>query len=349
LIRHPDRSMAYFDRQSYRYQTLRVPGGARPRETYRAVRGFTDRLSRHPARARAVRALLAAHPDLQPVFEGVELADARAVDHTVVSFDRQAARDAAEIGAEPRDVVGTGDGQAAYDAVADLYACTFADVRVRRAEWRWLESRLPRDGEPAVLDVGCGAGALLSALSRHIGRGIGLDVSEEMLAQARRRNAGDAKLVFARGDAARAPFADGSFDVVVSFLSLHYLEWPRAIDEVLRLLAPGGRLLCVDMVSSPVRSRELHRLVAGRAAVTIQHVLHPRFAAGLRALVRDPAWQALERRYPLRPLEQYTELATALGARLEVLTVGAAAKVVAFEATKRVDLVSAAVGDGVAR
>jgi ubiquinone/menaquinone biosynthesis C-methylase UbiE len=141
---------------------------------------------------------------------------------------------------------------------------------------------------------------------------------------------------FAFGDAAQAPFADGSFDVVVSFLSLHYLAWPRAIDEIMRVLTPGGRLLCVDMVASPVRRRELHRLVGGKTAVSVQHLLQPRFAANLRALVRQPAWQAMERRYPLRPLEEYVELAAALGARLEVLTVGAAAKVVAFEAVKGV-------------
>ena len=326
LIHHPQRGTAYFDRQNYRYQTLRVPGGARPRETYRVVADFSAGFPRHPARVRAVRALVAAHPDLQPIFAGVEPADEPAAGLAVEA----------------------GDGQAAYDAVADLYACTFADVRVRRAEWRWLGSKLPRGGEVAVLDVGCGAGAVLNALSRRIGRGVGIDVSERMLAHARQRNAGDARLSFARGDAARAPFADGSFDVVVSFLSLHYLEWPRAVDEVMRLLAPGGRLLCVDMVSSPVRGRELHRLVAGKTAVTVQHVLHPRFAADLRELVAQPAWQAMERRYPLRPLEQYAELAAALDARLEVLTVGRVAKVVAFEAVKRARLVPGAADGGVA-
>ena len=332
LIRHPQRGTAYFDRQNYRYQTMRVPGGARPRETYHVVADFSAGFPRHPARVRAVRALVAAHPDLQPVFAGVEPADGPPAGHAVEAGDGPAAGHAVE----------AADGPAAYDAVADLYACTFADVRVRRAEWRWLESKLPRGGEVAVLDIGCGAGAVLNALSRRIGRGVGIDVSERMLAHARQRNAGDPKMGFTRGDAARAPFADGSFDVVVSFLSLHYLEWPRATDETMRLLAPGGRLLCVDMVSSPVRGRELHRLVVGKTAVTVQHVLHPRFAANLKELVAQPAWQAMERRYPLRPLEQYAELAAALDVRLEVLTVGRVAKVVAFEAVKHPRLVPGA-------
>jgi ubiquinone/menaquinone biosynthesis C-methylase UbiE len=340
LIRGPERSSVYFDRQSYRYQTLRVPGGARPRETYRIVSDFNARFPRHPERRRAVGALVAAHPELSPVFGDLVETDDPINGRAVEPGHGRAAGDAVDAADAARGVMEAADrqataGQAAYDPVADLYACTFADVRVRRAEWRWLESKLPSGGEAAVLDIGCGSGGLLSAISSHIGRGVGLDVSEQMLAHARERNAGDPKVSFAPGDAARTPFADGSFDVVVSFLSLHYLPWPRAIDEIMRVLTSGGRLLCVDMVASPVRRRELHRLVAGKTAVTVQHLLRPRFAAHLRALVRQPAWQAMERRYPLRSLAEYTELAAALGARLEVLTVGAAAKVVAFEAVKR--------------
>jgi hypothetical protein len=56
----------------------------------------------------------------------------------------------------------------------------------------------------------------------------------------------------------------------------------------------------------------------------------------------------MERRHPLRPLEQYAELAAALDARLEVLTVGRVAKVVAFEAVKRPRLVPGAADGGVA-
>ena len=357
LIRHPQRGNAYFDRQNYRYQTLRMPGGARPRETYRVVSDFAAGFRQHPARVSAVRDLVAAHPDLHPLFAGVtpaqgpaagaaaEPAGGRAVGAAALPGGGQTARLAAEPSDEQtaRLAAEPSDDQTAYDAVADLYACTFADVRTRPAEWRWLDARLPRGGDAAALDVGCGAGAVLNALSRRIGRGVGIDVSERMLAHARRRNSGDAKLRFVRGDAARAPFADGSFDVVVSFLSLHYLEWPRATAEIMRLLAPGGRLLCVDMVSSSVRGRELPRLVAGQAAVLVQHLLHPRFAADLRRLVSRPAWQDMERRYPLRPLDQYVELAATLDTRLEVLTVGRAAKVVAFEAVKRAGPVANAV------
>ena len=156
LIRHPQRGTAYFDRQNYRYQTMRVPGGARPRETYHVVTGFSAGFPRHPARVRAVRALLAAHPDLQPVFArpGARRRAAR----RPRGGDGAAARPAVEA-ADGLAAAVTADGQAAYDAVADLYACTFADVRVRRAEWRWLESKLPRGGEVAAFSTSAAARA----------------------------------------------------------------------------------------------------------------------------------------------------------------------------------------------
>ena len=357
LVRHPDRSAAYFDRQTYRYQTLLVPGGARPRETYRVVREFGERFASHPARARAVAVLIAAHPVLRPAFEdagaGTEAvaattsapaqAKAPAPDASPAPAGAPTTAEAARTAGSGRDGAGAydgpsgDDGRSAYDPVADLYDCTFADVRVRRAEWRWLDRRLPRGADVAVLDLGCGAGSLLRAVSRDVGWGVGVDVSSDMLDHARRRDEPHTGLTFTRCDAAHTPFADGSFTVVVSFLSLHYLDWPQGAAEAMRLLAPGGRFLCVDMVSSRVRAREVHRLVAGRTAVALQHLLHPRFAARLRALVRHPDWQAMEKRYPLRPLDDYVELAATLDARLDVLTVGSCAKIVAFEAVRRAD------------
>ena len=300
LRRHPDRDVGYFERQSYRYQTIRMPGRVRPRQTYRIVRRFTTRFERHPDHRRAVAALLDEHPALGPVF----------------------------------GLPGGGqDGAAAaYDPVADLYDKVFADIRVRRAEWRWVAAKVPFGAGLDVLDVGCGSGGLLRALSPRIASGTGVDVSPRMLDRARAGNIGDAKLRFESLGAGGLPFADASFDVVVSFLSLHYLRWPEAIADILRVLRPEGSFLCVDMVASQVAILELPQYVAAQASVVGQHLHHRRFAADLRELVRQPAWRAIERRYPLRPLSDYQRLAGDLGAHLEVLTVGKAAKVVAFAA-----------------
>jgi ubiquinone/menaquinone biosynthesis C-methylase UbiE len=95
-----------------------------------------------------------------------------------------------------------------------------------------------------VLDVGCGPGNFTRDFARTAAEGlvVGLDASETMLAQAV-RNTQSANVVFMRGDACELPFRDGSFDAVCCFAALYLIEDPmRALDEIVRVLAPGGRV-----------------------------------------------------------------------------------------------------------
>jgi ubiquinone/menaquinone biosynthesis C-methylase UbiE len=116
--------------------------------------------------------------------------------------------------------------------------------------------------EERLLDVGCGTGALLEVVRERWpgGVGVGVDLSPEMLAIARRRLPPTVALVAA--DAGRLPFADGSFDLATSTSALHHWTEPEtALAEVARVLRPGGRLVLTDWSDDDVRLRLFSRLL----------------------------------------------------------------------------------------
>jgi SAM-dependent methyltransferase len=104
-----------------------------------------------------------------------------------------------------------------------------------------------------VLDVGCGPGHLAIRLAReHALEVTGLDLDPAMIERASvnaaRVGMDDAdRPWFLVGDVASMPFPDGSFDLVVSTLSMHHWDVPSAgLDEIARVLRPGGRALIWD-------------------------------------------------------------------------------------------------------
>jgi ubiquinone/menaquinone biosynthesis C-methylase UbiE len=108
----------------------------------------------------------------------------------------------------------------------------------------------PRD----ILDLGCGTGRLLEAAGRRWpeARLAGVDASEGMLSEARRKHDGDARFVFMQGDASDLRLEDASFDVVLSTMSFHHWgDKAAGIRGVARVLRPGGLFLLAD-VSPPL-------------------------------------------------------------------------------------------------
>lgn len=95
-----------------------------------------------------------------------------------------------------------------------------------------------------VLDVACGTGALAREAQARVapeGRASGLDLNPGMLAVAAEKNP---QVSWHEGTAEALPFADGSFDAVVSQFGLMFFpDRSRAIGEMLRVLRPGGRLV----------------------------------------------------------------------------------------------------------
>src|SRR5437764_13724188 len=127
---------------------------------------------------------------------------------------------------------------AGWEQAAAQYDATFA-----RATSPFVEALLDTAGVTAgmmVLDVCCGTGVVTAAAARRGARAVGVDFSPAMLNQARHAYPA---LQFDQGDAEALPYADRSFDAVVSNFGVHHVPSPeKAIAEAFRVLRPGGRV-----------------------------------------------------------------------------------------------------------
>lgn len=92
-----------------------------------------------------------------------------------------------------------------------------------------------------MLDVGCGTGLLAAELAARGAKVWGVDPSPEMLGEARRRLPRSVGLKL--GEAEALPFRDGWFERAILRLVVHLVDRGRAIPELARVLAPGGRAL----------------------------------------------------------------------------------------------------------
>jgi len=124
--------------------------------------------------------------------------------------------------------------------------------RGRRRSYRALVAAAGVRAGDRVLDVGCGPGYLARMLAEAAGPEgsvVGIDAAPEMTEYAARRTRHLPNCRFEPGAAEAIPFADGTFDVVVSSLMMHHLpegERARAVADMRRVLRPGGTLLLAD-------------------------------------------------------------------------------------------------------
>jgi ubiquinone/menaquinone biosynthesis C-methylase UbiE len=135
-----------------------------------------------------------------------------------------------------------------------------------RLWWPGGRAWLGRRATGRVLEVGIGTGRNLDQFGAGV-RVTGVDVSPRMLAVAREHATElGLSVALSEADAEHLPYGDGRFDTVVCALALCSIPDPqRAIEEMFRVLVPGGRLLLLDHVVST--SRPL--LVAQRVAELI--------------------------------------------------------------------------------
>jgi arsenite methyltransferase len=150
----------------------------------------------------------------------------------------------------------------------------YASRRGKFVVWARLLNDLPWRGDERVLDVGCGRGAVLLMAAERLpsGRAVGIDLWKKgdqsgNAAEATRRNA-EAEGVAGRVELETAsmtalPLADASFDCVLSSLAVHNVKSSgrdRALDEAVRVLRPGGRLMIADIMGTRQYRAHLARL-----------------------------------------------------------------------------------------
>ena len=121
----------------------------------------------------------------------------------------------------------------------------------QRAVLDLAEQEVPQPG--AILDVGCGTGRLLrSASARFPGAELsGVDPALEMVRQAQLRAGDGSEIGFELASAEELPFPDHRFDLVFSTLTFHHwADQRKAVGEIARVLAPGGRWLLADFLAT---------------------------------------------------------------------------------------------------
>ncbi|ACB51872.1 unknown [Crocosphaera subtropica ATCC 51142] len=137
-----------------------------------------------------------------------------------------------------------------FDRWAPNYDLIFTTVFYQSLHKRLL-SYVTLPHPSYVLDLGCGTGRLLNRLARTFPdlQGIGVDLSPQMLKQARENNQHHPRLIFTQGNAECLPCAANQFDAVFNTISfLHYPNPQEVFTEVSRVLKPQGKFYLVDYI-----------------------------------------------------------------------------------------------------
>jgi len=194
-----------------------------------------------------------------------------------------------------------------YDQVSEYYENTFEDLRVRKDEWKWLSNEIDFSSKPTILDLGCGNGAFLRQVSSRLKQGFGVDASAGMLniAKSKAIEKNITNLSFHQIQEPKLNFPDNSFDYVISVLSFRYLDWDPMVNEILRVLKPGGKILILDMVAAPIKIYEWPHLLISKFKHYLQRWQNPKYFKALSKMVQSEEWKQMLKYNPIRAEHEY--------------------------------------------
>ena len=161
--------------------------------------------------------------------------------------------------------------------LANTTSFFYTTRRGKFLEWDRILDRTHLVGDEMVLDMGCGRGAVLTAVARRLttGRVTGVDIwsttdqsgnaMDVALRNASREGVSD-RVHIQTADMRALPFPDATFDLVVSSLAIHNIrsnaDRKRAISEGFRVLKPGGRVVIADIRATAIYADALRTLGA---------------------------------------------------------------------------------------
>ncbi|MBN2178078.1 MAG: methyltransferase domain-containing protein [Deltaproteobacteria bacterium] len=159
---------------------------------------------------------------------------------------------------------------------------------------RWGLSYISSESYVSVLDIGCGGGAALRDMASIFPRAklYGIDYSQDMVLLAKKVNKGlmeKGRIEINQGSVSSLPFADNTFDLVTAFEAYYF--WPdlhNDLQEIKRVLLPGGTLLLVNEVYENEKFQERNRKWASWAD------MHLHTPAGYREFLTAAGYETIE-------------------------------------------------------
>jgi ubiquinone/menaquinone biosynthesis C-methylase UbiE len=143
----------------------------------------------------------------------------------------------------------------------------------------------------SYLDVGCGNGVATLHVADTLGlRAVGVDLDPAQIDLARRAAGNRTDVSFAVASATQLPFALATFDIVSTNKTMHHVpEWWRALDEIKRVVAPGGYVVFADL-NVPLALAPLLRRTVGHVAGVFTRRDLDRCFSRLRDVHRSAGW-----------------------------------------------------------